>query len=249
MSDRDEFYTGYLPEAPAGIAAHVRHLVLFLFLAAAGLAVIFAVSQNPFDIAFFEFGNARTFEGVIEKSPHPVLRVERPGGQTTSSYYLVAFGKVGADEQVQQFVGQRVRLEGTLIYRDDQVMLELVDDTIEALDGPATSPTEPISHGQQTLVGEIVDSKCYFGVMKPGRGKPHRACASLCIRGGIPPVFVVEGEEGSTYHLLLVGADGRAVNDEVLSLVAEPLEITGEVLQADEQWILRADPKGYRRQT
>jgi hypothetical protein len=28
-----------------------------------------------------------------------------------------------------------------------------------------------------TLTGEIVDSKCYLGVMNPGQGKVHRDCA------------------------------------------------------------------------
>ena len=33
---------------------------------------------------------------------------------------------------------------------------------------------------------------CFLGVMKPGRSKPHRACAVRCISGGIPP-FKVPG--------------------------------------------------------
>lgn len=41
-----------------------------------------------------------------------------------------------------------------------------------------------------TLDGELVDSKCYLGTMKPGDGKTHKSCAILCLRGGIPPLFV-----------------------------------------------------------
>lgn len=247
MLEHDEFYTGYLPEAPDGVAAHVKRAVLLLFLLAAAVAAVLASAQKPMDVAFFEFGNTRTFEGSIEVAPHPVLLVDRPGTQNPSRYYLVAFGKLGADEQVQSLAGQRVSLEGTLIYRDDQVMIELVEGTVKALGGGASTPSSTESLGQLTLRGEIVDSKCYFGVMKPGRGKPHRACASLCIRGGIPPVFVVQEDAGPSSHLLLVGADGRAVNSEVLEMVAEPLEITGEVVRMGEQWILRADPSGYKR--
>ena len=42
--------------------------------------------------------------------------------------------------------------------------------------------------------GEIVDPKCFFGVMKPGEGKPHKDCAIRCILGGIPPVLKVTDE-------------------------------------------------------
>ena len=47
------------------------------------------------------------------------------------------------------------------------------------------------SLGKQTFVGEIVDSKCFLGVMNPGRLTPHRACAIRCISGGVPPVLLV----------------------------------------------------------
>jgi len=36
-----------------------------------------------------------------------------------------------------------------------------------------TPPKEMIS--KMTLQGEIIDPKCYFGVMKPGKGKIHRS--------------------------------------------------------------------------
>ena len=41
------------------------------------------------------------------------------------------------------------------------------------------------------LRGEIVDSKCYLGVMNPGEGTVHRDCAARCLSGGLPPMLVV----------------------------------------------------------
>ena len=41
--------------------------------------------------------------------------------------------------------------------------------------------------------------------------------------------------------------DGEPVNKQVLNLVAEPVEITGEVERQGELLILRADPATYRR--
>ena len=46
---------------------------------------------------------------------------------------------------------------------------------------------------------------------------------------------------------LLVSADGKPVNKQVLDMVAEPLEITGEVERQGELLILRADPVTYRK--
>ena len=47
-------------------------------------------------------------------------------------------------------------------------------------------------------------------------------------------------------YLLLVGADGGRVNRDVLEFVAEPVEISGEVVRAGDQLILYADPATYR---
>jgi hypothetical protein len=69
----------------------------------------------------------------------------------------------------------------------------------------------------------------------------------LCIRGGIPPLFWVENERGDVQRLLLVGANGEAVNERVLELVGLPLEIEGVVSQLDDWLVLSADPAGYRR--
>jgi hypothetical protein len=78
--------------------------------------------------------------------------------------------------------------------------------------------------------------------MKPGRGKSHRSCAANCIRGGIPPVLVADGQ-----HYLLVDFSDQPVNDRVLDVVAEPIEIIGEVVRKDNLYYLKADPETYRR--
>jgi len=104
-----------------------------------------------------------------------------------------------------------------------------------------------VSLGQQTLIGEIVDSKCYFGVMNPGQLATHRACAIRCISGGIPPVLLVRRSNGAAFYFLLVSRDGKPVNKAVLDLVAESVEITGEVERQGELLVLRANPSTYRR--
>jgi hypothetical protein len=148
--------------------------------------------------------------------------------------------------------GQMVGLKGTLIHRVNQTLIEVANDSIKPLDSAekhlATAPAaQPVSLGQQTLIGEIVDSKCYLGVMNPGQLATHRACAIRCISGGIPPVLLVRQTNGAAFYFLLVSRDGKPVNKAVLDLVAEPVEITGEVERQGELPVLRADPSTYRR--
>ena len=105
-----------------------------------------------------------------------------------------------------------------------------------------------MSLGRPTLIGEILESKCYLGVMNPGALIPHRACAIRWISGASRPCSSSARPTGRALFLLVFG-DGKAVNKEVLGLVAEPVEITGEVERQDGLLILRADPGSYRRAT
>lgn len=245
--EEDELYIGYLPSAPPRTAAFARRAVVAILLLAVVSAAVLAALQQPFSAAFYEFQIFRQFSGTLFDDPYPVLRVDRPDADDTSShFYLVGQGKHGAG--VGDLNERHVELEGSLIYRQDQTLLEVVPETLQA--DPSTVASPPAgedSLGNMTLIGEIVDSKCYFGLMKPDSGKPHRACASLCIRGGIPPVFVVRDGKGPVAHLLLVDSAGGTVNERVLDRVAEPLEITGEVVRRGDLWLLRADPETYRR--
>lgn len=163
-----------------------------------------------------------------------------------SSYYLSSFGKRGAAEQVEGFDGKSVRLRGSLIYRDDKTMLEIEDGSLEILDEASVVLVPETYIGRRTLIGEIVDSKCFLGVMKPGNLKPHRACAARCISGGVPPVLLVRDQEGMATYYLLVSEDDEPVNEQVIHLIAEPVEITGSVSLRGGLLTLRADPAAYR---
>ena len=151
-------------------------------------------------------------------------------------------------EAITTFAGKSVTLKGTLIYRGNQTMIEVLPGSIQMTSvAAATALPQAMPLGKQTLVGEIVDSKCFLGVMNPGQLTPHRACAIRCISGGVPPVLLVRQKDGPAIYLLLVSADGKTVNKQVLDVVAEPLEITGEVERQGELLILRADPVTYRK--
>lgn len=249
----DEFYIGWEAKAAPGIGRAARRSVAVLLALALLMPVALAVSQRLIGVSVFEWGHLKSFSGVLEAAPYPRLLVPRPGrigGQSAySTYYLVAPWKFGLDRAaIAPLNGQAVTLQGTLIYRGDQTMIEVQPKTIQRTNiAPAKALPPTIPLGKQTLVGEIVDSKCFWGVMNPGQLTPHRACAIRCISGGVPPVLLVRQKDGPPICLLLTSAEGEPVNRQVLTLVAEPVEISGEVERQGDQLFLRADPATYRR--
>jgi len=251
MKAQDEFYIGYLPEAPAGLARWVRGRVVLLSVAGALLAALLASGQADFSTAEFEFGTVRSFQGTYEARPAPSLALQRPGGGASRAL-LTVFGKHGAGEEMEGFEGKAVTLDGTLIHFRDQLMIEVVAGSVRATpsgpETPSASPSAGEEVGLRTVRGEIVDSKCFLGVMKPGNLKVHRACATRCISGGVPPILLVRRADGSVEQtFLLTDESGGSVNSRVLDRVAEPLEITGQVLRYDDLYVLRSDPATYRR--
>ena len=248
MSD---FYVGYLPNAPTSLARFLRKVVVALGMLAAVVALLLVTGQRPFANSAFEYGKVRSFEGMVTLKPYPTLLVARPGetgpSDARSEYLLVAPGKHGADDLVAGFDGKQVRLQGPLIYRDGKTMVEIAPGSIVATGG-AVADQEPLRDlGPATISGEIVDSKCYLGVMNPGLGKVHRDCAARCLSGGIPPIFV-SAERGQQY--LLVDTNGNALGRDALrEFIAEPISVEGELLQRGETHFLKINSGALRHPT
>jgi hypothetical protein len=249
----NDFYVGYQPKAPQALARFVRRVVIGLGLLAVSVALVLVLGQMPFANSVFEFGKLRSFEGTIENRPYPTLIVARPGeaglgqiGQEEkySRYLLVAPGKHGADDLVADLDGKQVSLQGQLIYREGGTMIEIVPGSIKLLNSGAASLAAARDLGAVTVTGEIVDSKCYLGVMNPGQGKVHRDCAARCLSGGIPPIFVsaAGGEQ-----FLLVGSDGQSLGRDALrEFVAETITVKAELLQRGDSRFLRINPQELR---
>ncbi len=104
-------------------------------------------------------------------------------------------------------------------------MIELLPGSLSAV-GQGDSLPLSESLGEIQLTGEIVDSKCFFGVMNPGAGKVHRDCAARCISGGVPPAFLVRDSCGKTVTLLLAHW-----KRELLDHIAEPVTIRGRLVR------------------
>jgi len=238
-----EFYVGYLPASPPGIRSRVRIFVAAIFVLALAGAILFAASQRHFADSHFEFGRPKEFVGTLLPGPFPSLLGTNSAepNAATYPYLLCAPGKHGADSLVQSYSGKNVKLRGTLIYRQEGRMIEVIPGSITGR-APSTG-TDPQAKdlGESTLTGEIVDTKCFLGVMNPGEGKVHRECAALCLSGGIPPALFTRDLDGTPRILLITDHSGAPLPQSVyLQRVGQPVRIFGHAFESNGLLYLRA---------
>lgn len=246
-SQRD-FFVGYLP-TPLRDARFLFSFLPILALALVGAAIVVSGFQRDPGDGAWNTGQEVTLEGELVAAPFPMLRLGDSAG-SIERVLLVEMGKHGADARVAAIVrtdGTRVavRARGFVIERDGQRMLELAEDDAITVGGVLPPAGDTRRLGTLELDGEIVDSKCWLGVMKPGDGKAHRDCATLCIRGGIPPSIVCRAADGSLRRALLVGQDGLPLSIEVLApWIARPVRVRGDVDVVEGLAIVRATEIG-----
>jgi len=245
VSASNEFYVGYLPTP----ARQRRFLLVFLPLCALlafALAAFVGAFARPTGDGVWDTGHEVTMEGELLATPFPMLRVVRADG-AIERVLLVEMGKHGADARVAPLVptdGTRVAAQarGFLIARGGQRMLELVEENPITLGGTLPARVDARAIGTVEISGEIVDSKCWLGVMKPGNGKAHRDCATLCIRGGIPPSIICEAPDGTERRALVVGRDGTPLAfDSLAPWIAAPVVIRGNAEVIDGMAIVRVE--------
>lgn len=227
---KDDFFIGWADTAPidrrfflgAGAA---------LLTGTGALAATTAALQSSPGKGTWNMGEIREFRGIATSEPYAMLRTRDVDGSTKTAL-LATQGKCAVDAKITALSGQNVVVTGSLIQRGQYAMIAVVDglDWIrpdsnaaapDALSFPALEPL-----GDVTLRGEILDSKCWFGAMRPSEGKVHKSCASLCIRGGIPPAFYVKDIQQQK-ALLIMTDRGVGFGRDLLEYVADPVHITG----------------------
>lgn len=235
MTHDDEFYIGYEPTLPSGIGRMVRLAVTSAALIVIGIAALLAGAQRPLASSSFEFGTERTWTGWLERTPAPALLVPTPHGQ--GRFWLVGRGKHGAESALGSVHEGWVRVSGTLISRDPWRMIEAREVTPTRAPAPSRPPIlEPDTVGRAvTFRGEIVDSKCFLGVMNPGERVVHRDCALRCLSGGIPPMLAFEDERGRSDLAVLVDAGGRLLHGTVHDAVGRPVQARGRLFTINGQ--------------
>ncbi|WP_306252656.1 hypothetical protein [Parvularcula sp. IMCC14364] len=188
--------------------------------------------------------------GELVRAPYPMIRGVDAQGRVMTTL-LVAMGKCTSSLDIAMQAGGVHTATGVLIERRGRHMLEVPFDIGDWLK-PAPSDfilpdlTPETVSDEITLQGMIMDTKCFFGVMRPGRGKTHKACASLCIRGGIPPSFWAKTKEGQEVVMLLTDEAGNPVSDEILPLVAEAVEARGRVVRYGDWPQFQVSSSNYR---
>lgn len=238
----NDLYVGYVDETPPGIRRFVRRLAVGLVVLAAAVGLGLALLLERFDEGVFEYGTVRDYSGELVVDPHPrLITAEGPA----EGYLLVGVGKHGLEVDAapglpwQSGTSRKIDLEGTLIRNPEAAMLEVHSFELSEQGGEGGAAEAPHSRGDaQTLTGEIVDTKCYLGAMKPGRGKPHRDCASLCIRGGVPAALLVRMKGGERQLVHLMHSSGQPVGLAVLDWVGQPVEVTGLLQRDDDRLFL-----------
>ena len=236
----DEFYIGYEPEMPVALASRIRRLAFGIVALAIVTPVVLLFGQDRFAPGVFEFGRQRTFSGRLVEFPYPALT---GADVSRTTYWLVGPGKHGAADIVRGRDGQLVQLMGSRIQRDGDIMIEVVPDSLVTVS--STSTVEPIqSRGVIIAEGEIVDSKCHLGVMKPGEGPTHRDCAVRCLLGRIPPMFVPHDRPDLGRIALVSDAAQPFANPE--GFAGRRVSIRGEILRRGAQKFLAVARRDIR---
>jgi methionine sulfoxide reductase heme-binding subunit len=253
--DREAFFVGYLP-LPKELKGFLRGRVAALALVFVGIAALVAFQQRPLGAGEFEYGVESQLEGLLRSDPIPSIWKSVHGGGWTAAASseagpvevipLVGPGKRGPSPAILALAGREVRATGSWIRRGRERLFEIANAEALPVEPPVTQ-ARSATHGVVALRGEVVDSKCFLGVMKPGEGKSHRACAALCIAGGSPAALVARVADGATAVLWLVAPDGRPLGRELLDLVAEPVEVTGELATVGGRALLVTERAAFRR--
>jgi hypothetical protein len=243
-----DFYVGYLP-IPRRLLRFVRIAAPLTLWMLVLIGLVAARSQPNPGHARWDQGTPRTFTGTLVATPYPVLYTDARDDQPPSALLLVQPGKHGSAALAAPLDGQTVRATGFVLRRDGRLMLELEASPEALAPDPSARPAPPEVHpiGPITLRGEIVDAKCYLGAMKPGAGKTHKECATLCISGGIPPVLVTRDAAGAATYFLLMDPSGGPLNDAAYPFIADPIEVSGNLEDAGGILRLRISPDSIRR--
>ena len=240
-----DFFIGYLNRLPARMGRLLLATAVMLVggFAALGLALGVAVDDPGDGDYAWNLGTQR-LTGIVDPLPYPVLRLPANGLHASPrAIMLSAPGKHGAQDAARAAAGRPVVASGVLLKRGPLDMLQLENDASLApvADAAAFVPAPAVPLGRWCLAGEICDGKCYAGAMRPGRGLAHKACANLCLIGGVPPVFVSSGAIEGRSFFLLAAPDGGPLPDLVRDLVAVGIELEGDVERRDDLLVLKAD--------
>ena len=248
MDNKDEFYIGYSNKIGVKTKKKTRFFVLVSLLLIILVGLSFSYFQRPAANSSFDFDTPTLITGIYHESPYPTLRLTLEEN-VFKDVVLLGFGKYGPEAYLKNFsqdakslIGKQISISGNLIYYNGKTLLQIDDSYQLQIEADSMSgEIKPQYIGEQSIIGEIVDPKCYFGVMKPGFGKIHRSCAALCISGGIPPVLVANDQNSIAPYYLLTDLKGNPINKDILPYIGQPSRLKGQVSRLADWYVLSVD--------
>ena len=246
MRDSNDFFVGYL-SLPTRLSRFYKILIPILFLLGIAVALWLASGQKSPGKGIADLSGQQQMTGYLTIDPYPVLHGVGPDQR---SVLLVHQTKTSANELVLPYANQWVNLSGFALQRGGWSMLQLPPNS-EITQAPAIAGVDLTLTvlDNLTFEGEIIDSKCFLGAMKPGGGKVHRACASLCLRGGVPPMLVVKDAQGDRFGYLLMNEDDSSASVQLSEIVAVPIRVTGQLVQRGDLQYMRLNTNNIERLT
>ena len=284
QEEKKDFFIGWDKGIPRVSRKNLIIFISVVYISIPLLVFMLVKNQSIFNDHKFEFQNIQTVQGIYYAEPIPMLRINSIDSSKYTNPYLifVGYGKKGAlsiMEKIQKkhgsLVGQEIQIAGTLLYGDGHGLLELTQkeksfikkithsEKHATLENKSISiPPKGIDENAQVqtankIKGEIIDPKCYFGVMKPGGGKVHKSCAIRCISGGIPPIFKVSldspnpsaNEMARHQYYILRKKGNPQFYKEILQYVGEEVVITGNVTELPQDLLRNHNAPSLRWKT
>jgi len=228
---QEAFFVGWEEKIPPILSHFLKRSVLVISVIALFAAIAIPFMSQELKDSQFTFGELKEYEGTLSMQPVPRISI------ADEDFLLVDFGKFSASKSIRsyekknniQLNNQRIKIEGTEISYDGHKLIELSNKVNSILEHKKintqsiNSPTK-VDLGSVTITGEILDAKCFFGVMNPGEGPVHKPCSALCVQGGIPAV--IYNKDVNEYYVIK-GESGNDINQELVPLAGEIVKISG----------------------
>jgi hypothetical protein len=241
MSREEPFFIGWSPTVPRELRGFLAVVSVVVLCAAALLGLALSASIDDPGGGDWAAGD-QSLRGTVTRLPYPLLHLppsaRHPAGHAV---LLAGIGKNGAAVD-PALAGRVVEATGAMLKRGSIDMMQVGDDPGLRETAGEGAPPAPVQLGRWRLVGEICDGKCWTGAMRPGSGIAHKACANLCLVGGLPPVLVTTAPVVGSTFLLLADADGGPMPDVLRPLVGLRISLDGEVERRGDLLVLRVAP-------
>ena len=226
------FFVGWSGRTATPMLGFLAMLLIAMVVGFGALAFTLGVTVD--DPGGGDFSGDKDITGTLIADPYPMIVTDKD----QHTIVLSGGGKRGVQEDARPLDGKHVRAIGAGVRRGDRDLLLVGELRLEP--GAATAPARA-SLGTWRLTGEICDGKCSMGVMHPGNRAVHKACANVCLLGGVPPVFITTSPVLGTRYLLMGDPENHALPDAFRDYVAITSQMDGMLEQIGDAMVFRTD--------